>query len=128
MLENVILTFQTFQGCAFVQFTQRKSAEKAAEGTFNKLLIKGNKITIRWIFCQKISGADLVFNFLSQVGQVARQDCRSRRHRSWPGELDTLSEVHLWCQFNSGAISHHHQPHPLITLETSGSPCWHSRR
>lgn len=36
------------QGCAFVQFTQRKSAEKAAEGTFNKLLIKGNKITIRW--------------------------------------------------------------------------------
>ena len=47
MLENVILTFHTFQGCAFVQFTQRKSAEKAAEGTFNKLLIKGNKITIR---------------------------------------------------------------------------------
>ena len=30
-----------------MQFTQRKSAEKAAEGTFNKLLIKGNKITIR---------------------------------------------------------------------------------
>jgi len=27
--------------------SQRKSAEKAAEGTFNKLLIRGNKITIR---------------------------------------------------------------------------------
>ena len=33
---------------SFVQFTQRKSAEKAAEGTFNKLLIRGNKITIRY--------------------------------------------------------------------------------
>ena len=48
ILESLdMLTFHTFQGCAFVQFTQRKSAEKAAEGTFNKLLIKGNKITIR---------------------------------------------------------------------------------
>ena len=45
--KNVTSTFFHHQGCAFVQFTQRKSAEKAAEGTFNKLLIKGNKITIR---------------------------------------------------------------------------------
>jgi len=42
------ITMVPKQGCAFVQFTQRKSAEKAAEGTFNKLLIRGNKITIRW--------------------------------------------------------------------------------
>jgi len=42
------ITLVAKQGCAFVQFTGRKSAEKAAEGTFNKLLIRGNKITIRW--------------------------------------------------------------------------------
>merc|ERR1711962_1941153 len=42
-LRNITLVPK--QGCAFVQFTQRKSAEKAAEGTFNKLLIKDNKIT-----------------------------------------------------------------------------------
>ena len=42
------LIMMMLQGCAFVQFTQRKSAEKAAEGTFNKLLIRGNKITIRY--------------------------------------------------------------------------------
>ena len=54
ILESLdMLTFHTFQGCAFVQFTQRKSAEKAAEGTFNKLLIKGNKITIRLKISEK---------------------------------------------------------------------------
>ena len=36
------------QGCAFVQFTSRPAAEKAAEATFNKLVIRGNKITIRY--------------------------------------------------------------------------------
>ena len=34
-------------GCAFVQFTTRGAAEKAAEGTFNKLTICGSKVTIR---------------------------------------------------------------------------------
>eukprot|EP00092_Neocalanus_flemingeri_P041763 GFUD01045488.1.p1 GENE.GFUD01045488.1~~GFUD01045488.1.p1 ORF type:complete len:393 (-),score=140.32 GFUD01045488.1:170-1348(-) len=36
------------QGCAFIQFTKRSSAESAAEKTFNKLLIRGSKVTIRW--------------------------------------------------------------------------------
>lgn len=36
------------QGCAFIQFTQRNSAEQAAEGTFNKLIIHGKKLQIRW--------------------------------------------------------------------------------
>jgi len=36
------------QGCAFVQFTTRGAAEKAAEATFNKLTICGSKVTIRW--------------------------------------------------------------------------------
>jgi len=38
----------TKQGCAFVQYTRRASAEVAAEKTFNKLLVKGRRLTIRW--------------------------------------------------------------------------------
>merc|ERR1719309_284929 len=36
------------QGCAFVQFNKRSAAELAAEKTFNKLVIRGLKLTIRW--------------------------------------------------------------------------------
>ena len=36
-----------FAGCAFVQFTTRGAAEKAADATFNKLTICGSKVTIR---------------------------------------------------------------------------------
>jgi len=36
------------QACAFVQFTRRASAEVAAEKSFNKVVIKGRKLTIRW--------------------------------------------------------------------------------
>lgn len=36
------------QGCAFVQFTKRTAAEDAAEKSFNRLTIRGAKVTIRW--------------------------------------------------------------------------------
>lgn len=36
------------QGCAFVQFTKRSAAEQAVEKSFNKLVIRGAKATIRW--------------------------------------------------------------------------------
>lgn len=36
------------QGCAFIQYTRRSAAEVAAEKTFNKLTIKGKKLSIRW--------------------------------------------------------------------------------
>ena len=36
------------QACAFVQFTRRAAAEVAAEKSFNKVVIKGRKLTIRW--------------------------------------------------------------------------------
>ncbi|CAG0887947.1 unnamed protein product [Cyprideis torosa] len=36
------------QGCAFVTFTMREAAEAAAEGSFNKLVLKGRRLTIRW--------------------------------------------------------------------------------
>ena len=39
-----------FVGCAFVQFTTRGAAEKAADATFNKLTICGSKVTIRSVF------------------------------------------------------------------------------
>ncbi|XP_070544390.1 pre-mRNA-splicing factor RBM22-like [Ptychodera flava] len=36
------------QQCAFVQFTQRQAAEMAAERSFNKLIIKGRRLNIKW--------------------------------------------------------------------------------
>ncbi|XP_077999017.1 pre-mRNA-splicing factor RBM22-like isoform X2 [Glandiceps talaboti] len=36
------------QQCAFVQFTNRPSAEDAAERSFNKLIIKGRRLNIKW--------------------------------------------------------------------------------
>jgi len=36
------------QSCAFVQFTRRGAAELAAEKSFNKVVIKGRKLTIKW--------------------------------------------------------------------------------
>ena len=35
-------------GCAFVNFSQRESAEKAVQGSFNKLIIKGRRLKILW--------------------------------------------------------------------------------
>lgn len=36
------------QQCAFVQFTARSSAETAAEKSFNKLIINGRRLNIKW--------------------------------------------------------------------------------
>ena len=36
------------QQCAFVQFTNRASAEVAAEKSFNKLIINGRRLNIKW--------------------------------------------------------------------------------
>ena len=36
------------QQCAFVQFTARASAEAAAEKSFNKLIINGRRLNIKW--------------------------------------------------------------------------------
>ncbi|XP_034254456.1 pre-mRNA-splicing factor RBM22 [Thrips palmi] len=42
------ITVVSRQQCAFVQFTQRQSAEQAAERTFNKLILGGRRLTIKW--------------------------------------------------------------------------------
>lgn len=36
------------QQCAFVQYTTRAAAENAAEKTFNKLILGGRRLTIKW--------------------------------------------------------------------------------
>ncbi|KAL0275130.1 UNVERIFIED_CONTAM: hypothetical protein PYX00_003087 [Menopon gallinae] len=42
------ITVLAKQQCAFVQFTSRSAAELAAERTFNKLILCGRRMTIRW--------------------------------------------------------------------------------
>jgi RNA recognition motif-containing protein len=36
------------QSCAFVQFTQREAAERAANESFNKLVVDGKRLTVKW--------------------------------------------------------------------------------
>lgn len=36
------------QQCAFIEFTTRSSAEAAAEKIYNKLIVKGHRLTVRW--------------------------------------------------------------------------------
>uniref|UniRef100_A0A1L8DI31 Pre-mRNA-splicing factor RBM22 n=1 Tax=Nyssomyia neivai TaxID=330878 RepID=A0A1L8DI31_9DIPT len=40
------------QQCAFVQYTKRSAAEFAAEKTFNKLVLGGRRLTIKWAHSQ----------------------------------------------------------------------------
>lgn len=40
------------QQCAFVQYTKRSAAELAAEKTFNKLVLGGRRLTIKWAHSQ----------------------------------------------------------------------------
>lgn len=42
------ITVLAKQQCAFIQFTTRSAAELAAERTFNKLILCGRRMTIRW--------------------------------------------------------------------------------
>ena len=36
------------QQCAFIQFATRQAAEMAAEKSFNKLIINGRRLTVKW--------------------------------------------------------------------------------
>lgn len=36
------------QQCAFVQFVNRSAAEAAAEASFNKLILNGRRLSIKW--------------------------------------------------------------------------------
>ncbi|CAG0903946.1 unnamed protein product [Darwinula stevensoni] len=43
-----MVTVVAKQGCGFVTYTSREAAELAAESTFNKLIIQGRRLTIKW--------------------------------------------------------------------------------
>lgn len=51
------ITLVPRQQCAFIQFTQRSSSEAAAEHTFNKLILGGRRLTIKWGRSQARQGA-----------------------------------------------------------------------
>jgi pre-mRNA-splicing factor RBM22/SLT11 len=42
------ITIVQKQQCGFVQFTTRSAAEAAAEKSFNKLILLGRRLTVRW--------------------------------------------------------------------------------
>merc|ERR1712226_1428217 len=42
------ITVVSRQQCAFVQFTSRQAAESAAEKSFNKLIVNGRRLNIKW--------------------------------------------------------------------------------
>lgn len=46
------ITVVSKQQCAFIQFTKRSSAELAAQSTFNKLVLSGQKLSIKWAHSQ----------------------------------------------------------------------------
>lgn len=48
------------QQCAFVQYTTRAAAENAAEKTFNKLILGGRRLTIKWGRSQGRAGQSIV--------------------------------------------------------------------
>lgn len=52
------ITVVSRQQCSFVQFTQRQAAEIAAERTFNKLILGGRRLTIKWGRSQGRQGGD----------------------------------------------------------------------
>ena len=51
------ITIVNKQQCAFVQYTTRSAAEQAAEKTFNKLIIGGRRLNIKWGKSQGQQGA-----------------------------------------------------------------------
>lgn len=50
------MTLVQRQNCAFVQYVTRIAAEIAAEKTFNKLILAGRRLTIKWGKSQARSG------------------------------------------------------------------------
>ncbi|XP_067928788.1 pre-mRNA-splicing factor RBM22-like [Watersipora subatra] len=57
--------------CAFVQFTQRSAAETAAEKTFNKLILHGKRLNIKWGKNQAQQGAKESSTPAADVTKVA---------------------------------------------------------
>ncbi|CAG2062733.1 unnamed protein product [Timema podura] len=54
------ITLVPRQQCAFIQFTHRLAAEAASERTFNKLILGGRRLTIKWGRSQAKLGVPLI--------------------------------------------------------------------
>lgn len=52
------ITIVQRQQCAFIQFATREAAEMAAEKSFNKLIINGRRLTVKWGRSQAARGKD----------------------------------------------------------------------
>ncbi|KAL0176430.1 hypothetical protein M9458_028760, partial [Cirrhinus mrigala] len=52
------ITLVQRQQCAFIQFATRQGAELAAEKTFNKLIINGRRLAVKWGRSQAAKGKD----------------------------------------------------------------------
>lgn len=53
------ITLVQRQQCAFIQFATRQGAELAAEKSFNKLIINGRRLVVKWGRSQAAKGTDV---------------------------------------------------------------------
>jgi len=83
------VTLLSGKGCGFVQFTTRESAELATEKTFNKLVLKGRRITIRWGRPQAQQ------NVASQLGGGGRTQRQFDPVPGLPGALPSVDFFNL---------------------------------
>uniref|UniRef100_T1IPE8 Pre-mRNA-splicing factor RBM22 n=1 Tax=Strigamia maritima TaxID=126957 RepID=T1IPE8_STRMM len=63
------VTVVSRQQCAFIQFTTRMAAEAAAEGAFNKLIIGGRRLNIKWGRSQAKIGAPSIMGKEGDIGK-----------------------------------------------------------
>ncbi|CAB1337054.1 unnamed protein product, partial [Coregonus sp. 'balchen'] len=56
------------QQCAFIQFATRQAAELAAEKSFNKLIINGRRLTVKWGRSQAARGKEAIKDGVSEMG------------------------------------------------------------
>ncbi|KAG7275728.1 hypothetical protein CRUP_009831 [Coryphaenoides rupestris] len=62
------ITIVQRQQCAFIQFATRQAAESAAEKSFNKLIINGRRLTVKWGRSQAARGKDSIKDGVSEMG------------------------------------------------------------
>ncbi|MBN3272714.1 RBM22 factor, partial [Polyodon spathula] len=56
------------QQCAFIQFATRQAAELAAEKSFNKLIINGRRLTVKWGRSQAARGKEKEKDGITEAG------------------------------------------------------------
>ncbi|XP_053284336.1 pre-mRNA-splicing factor RBM22-like [Pleuronectes platessa] len=62
------ITIVQRQQCAFIQFATRQSAETAAEKSFNKLIINGRRLTVKWGRSQAAKGKEGIKEDVREMG------------------------------------------------------------